>query len=214
MNFIYEYYQLIPIIEYRKYFKNLYFLSNNFLLIYSGILGFTNAKPSVFVDQFDQLPTGDPMALYDRKEFWILNDNAFDEKLAELDEYRILFDKSGDILMWRNNESKQPTRTCADNTQQFYPFFFLNGRITALALMGIVSTTRIAQTDTNNAQKSPDDDADLCKICVDARANCVLIPCGHIFFCSACKDDFERTSAKKCPTCRSPYESAIEFEVD
>ncbi len=154
--------------------------------------------------------------MYDRKEFWIVNGDAFDEKLAELDEYRFVFDKSGDIHMWRNNESKNPTRTvaCADSNLEFYPFFFLNGRITALALMGIVSSTRIAQANTNGKKPKDDEDADLCKICFDARANCVLLPCGHIFFCSVCKDEYEKKSAKKCPNCRDPYESTIEFEAD
>jgi hypothetical protein len=156
------------------------------------------------------------MALYDRPEFWIVNDNAFDEKLAELDEYRIVFDKSGEFHMWRNNESKQPTRTVAfgDSSQPFYPFFFLNGRITSLALMGIVTTTPIAQPNTNVKKKDPNDDADLCKICCDARANLVLIPCGHIFFCSSCKDIYEDgKTSNECPNCRKVYDSAIEFEA-
>jgi hypothetical protein len=31
------------------------------------------------------------MALYSRKEFWILNEEAFDEKLSEPDEYRFVY---------------------------------------------------------------------------------------------------------------------------
>ncbi|CAF4704927.1 unnamed protein product, partial [Rotaria sp. Silwood2] len=91
-----------------------------------GILGFTNAHRSVFVEDFNKLPAGDPIALYDRKEFWILNEDAFDERLNELDEYRFVYDKSGEIHMWRNNESTSPTKTVAyaDASQRFYPFFF------------------------------------------------------------------------------------------
>jgi hypothetical protein len=154
------------------------------------------------------------MALYDRSEFWILNEDAFDERLSELDEYRFVFDKSGDIHMWRNNESILPTRTvaCTDKDQKFYPFFFLNGRITALSLIGLVSSTKIVQTTLKKEVK--DDDAGLCQLCLDAKANCVLLPCGHVFFCSNCKNQYEQKSAKKCPNCRKTYETVLEIEDD
>jgi hypothetical protein len=152
--------------------------------------------------------------LYDRKEFWIVNGDAFDEKLAELDEYRFVFDKSGDINMWRNNESRNPTRTvaCADSTLEFYPFFFLNGRITALALMGIVSTTTVTR-------KKPDDndydeDSGLCQLCVSKPANCVILGCGHLFFCSDCKVQCETKFGKICPLCRKAYETVLEIADD
>jgi len=168
-----------------------------------------------FFDNVDQLPSGDPMALYDRKEFWILNEDAFDEKLSELDEYRFVFDKGGDIHMWRNNSSIIPTKTVAfaDKSQTFYPFFFLNGRITALSLIGIVSSTKIVQTNYSKPEEK-DEDAGLCQMCLDAPANCVLLPCGHIFFCSGCKNEYEKTSTKKCPNCRNPYENVLEIAND
>jgi hypothetical protein len=152
------------------------------------------------------------MALYDRKEFWIMNEDAFDEKLNELDEYRFVFDKGGEMHMWRNNESTRPTKTVAfaDSSQQFYPFFFLNGRITALSLMGIVSSNRIVPS--NHPEK--DADAGLCQICLSEPANCVMTPCGHIFFCSDCKDQCEKQFGKNCSLCRKPYDNIFEIEDD
>jgi hypothetical protein len=188
------------------------------LLIYSfsrGVLGFTNAGPSVFVTNFDRLPAGDPIGLYDRSEFWILNEDAFDEKLSELDEYRLVYDRTGEIHMWRNNESIMPTRTVAhaDPSQTFYPFFFLNGRITALSLIGIVSSTKAAQNKPNKKEKKNEDEG-LCQICCDEPANCVLIPCGHVFFCRDCKHEYEKSSAKKCPKCRLEYTGVFEIAAD
>lgn len=161
----------------------------------------------------DQLPSGDPMALYDRTEFWILNEDAFDEKLSELDEYRFVFDKSGDFHMWRNNSSIIPTKTVAfaDKSQTFYPFFFLNGRITALSLIGIVSSTKIVQNN-NPKIEEKDEDAGLCQLCSDQPANCVMVPCGHLFFCSGCKDTFEKKFGKNCPFDRKPYENVFEIQ--
>jgi hypothetical protein len=114
--------------------------------------------------------------------------------------------------MWRNNESILPTRTvaCADKDQKFYPFFFLNGRITALSLFGLISPT----THIHPEPIPQDNDAGLCQICYDARANCVFIPCGHVFFCSGCQGPFEQQSAKKCPICRKVYENVFEIEDD
>ncbi|CAF4036376.1 unnamed protein product, partial [Rotaria sordida] len=78
-----------------------------------GIIGFTNSKLSHILANFDKLPADDPMDLYNRREFWIINKDGFDERLSELDEYRFVYDQSGDIYMCRNNESILPTRTVA-----------------------------------------------------------------------------------------------------
>jgi len=181
-----------------------------------GVIGFTNASRSVFVDDFDKLPAGDPMGLYDRKEYWIINEDAFDERLSELDEYRLVFDKTGDIHMWRNNESIPPTKTiaCADPQQKFCPFFFLNGRIAAFSLFGLVSPTSKG-IHNNSTKKEKDENAGLCQICSDESANCVLIPCGHVFFCSTCKDPFEnKFPEKRCPICRVIYNNVFVIEDD
>ncbi|CAF3372424.1 unnamed protein product [Rotaria sp. Silwood1] len=178
-----------------------------------GVIGFTNAEPSTVVKTIDKLPADDPMGLYDRPEFWIINEDGFDERLSELDEYRFVFDQKGEIHMWRNNESYAPTRTVAfaDPSQAFYPFFFLNGRIMAFSLIGLVSSTKIVPI--QPTPKKKDDDADLCQLCFDASANCVMIPCGHIFFCSDCKKQFEGKS-KICPVCRTEIKNIFEIEND
>ncbi|CAF2400843.1 unnamed protein product [Rotaria sp. Silwood2] len=178
-----------------------------------GVIGFTTAEPSNVVKNIDKLPADDPMGLYDRPEFWIINEDGFDESLSELDEYRFVYDRNGEIRMWRNNESIVPTRTVAfaDPSQAFYPFFFLNGRIMALSLIGLVSSTKIVPV--QPTPKKKDDDAGLCQLCLDTPANCAMIPCGHIFFCSDCKSQFEGKS-KLCPICRAEIKNIFEIESD
>ncbi|CAF5220891.1 unnamed protein product, partial [Rotaria magnacalcarata] len=46
-----------------------------------GVIGFTTAQPSDILNHFERLPADDPMALCDRPEFWVLNEDAFDETL-------------------------------------------------------------------------------------------------------------------------------------
>ena len=66
------------------------------------------------------------------------------------DEYRILFDKtSGEILLCRNNDTVSQPRilTFADPNQTFYPFLFLNGRITALSVFALIAqNVRLTET--------------------------------------------------------------------
>ncbi|CAF1108707.1 unnamed protein product [Adineta ricciae] len=171
-----------------------------------GVLGFTNADPSVFTEHFDKLPTGDPIALYDRPEYWIVLEDAFDEKLAELDEYCFKYEKDGSIQMQRNNDPKtRRTIAHADSSQKFYSFLFLNGRISAFSLVGVLTTNRAP------VKPRPKDDTDendgLCQLCYDEKANCVFLPCGHLFLCSKCRVRYESSSnEKRCPTCRKPYQ--------
>lgn len=118
--------------------------------------------------------------------------------------------------MWRNTELNPPTKTVAfaDSNQKFYPFFFLNGRITALSLMGIISSSQrapIQSPNPSNTITEDDDDKELCKICVSAPADCVFPQCGHLFFCSGCKDKYEEKSKKECPVCRKPYTDVIQI---
>ncbi len=185
-----------------------------------GIFGFTNVRPTTFADKLETLPANDPAALVDRKEYWLLREEPFDETLSELDEYRILFDKtSGEILLNRNNDSIAQPRilTFADPNQTFYPFLFLNGRITALSVFGLIApNVQLAEGNhqNNSNNETDDDDSDRCTICYDAKATCVLIPCGHMIFCTKCKVDYEIRSAKICPKCRATYQQAIEIEAD
>lgn len=179
----------------------------------AGALGFTNAERINFVEKFNQLPNNDLMALYDRKEFWIFNESAFPDDLGELDEYRITFEKNGEFHMCRNNDPKTVrTVVYGDASQKFYPFFFLNGRINALSLMGVVSPNQIAKPIVAQSPTSTqNNDDNLCKICYDEPADLVLIPCGHIFFCSDCKTLYEQKSGKKCPVCRENYINALKI---
>ncbi|CAF4008432.1 unnamed protein product, partial [Rotaria sp. Silwood1] len=129
----------------------------------------------------------DPAALVDRKEYWLLREEPFDDTLSELDEYRILFDKtSGEILLCRNNDTISQPRilTFADLNETFYPFLFLNGRITAVSVFALIApNVRLTETNhninsTNRTENNvEDDDSDRCTICYDAKATCVLIPC-------------------------------------
>ncbi len=98
---------------------------------------------------------------------------------------------------------------------------FLNGRITALSVFGLIAqNVRLTETNHNTNSTSrtdiqaEDDDSDRCTICYDAKATCVLIPCGHMIFCTKCKVDYEARSAKICPKCRATYQQAIEVEAD
>ncbi|CAF0976641.1 unnamed protein product [Rotaria magnacalcarata] len=176
-----------------------------------GVIGFTTAQPSDILNHFERLPADDPMALCDRPEFWVLNEDAFDETLNELDEYHFSYEKNGDISMSHNNGSKSPTKTiaCGDPSRPFYPFFFLNGRIMSFSLIGPISVTRMKPT-----APDPKDDAGLCQLCLDSPANCVMIPCGHIFFCSDCRTDFEAKFKNNCPICRLDYTDVIEIQND
>lgn len=151
------------------------------------------------------------MALYDRKEFWIFNESAFPDDLGELDEYRITFEKNGEFHMCRNNDPVTArTVVYGDASQKFYPFFFLNGRINALSLMGVVSPNQIAKPIVAQSPTSAqNNDDNLCKICYDEPADLVLIPCGHMFFCSDCKALYEQKSGMKCPVCREDYINAL-----
>ena len=177
----------------------------------SGTIGFTNANPSVVLEHFNTLPQDDPAALVDREEFWILPHAPFDDRLEELDEYRISFQKSGQILMCRNNQTDERATVLAvvDASLTYYPFFFLNGRINALSLFGALSLENKGRV-----EPPPNTDADLCQLCLDEKANCVLLPCGHVFFCSACKITYETKSARQCPNCRTEYTSCIEINED
>lgn len=117
--------------------------------------------------------------------------------------------------MWRNSTSNRPTKTVtfADSSQKFYPFFFLNGRITALGLIGIISSSQHAPTQNPQTPDNTtnDDDKGMCGICYDVPADCVFLPCGHMFFCSGCQGDYEKKSKKECPVCRTPYDDVIKI---
>ena len=149
-----------------------------------------------------------------------------------MDEYRIVFDKtSGEILLSRNNDPTAQPRilTFADPNQTFYPFLFLNGRITALSVFALIaSNVHIVDTNLNPSPRhvkkkessgndsngESGDESDPCTICYDVKATYVLLPCGHMIFCAKCKEEYEKTSEKICPKCRAKYQQAIEVQDD
>lgn len=47
-----------------------------------------------------------------------------------------------------------------------------------------------------------DDIPNECVLCNDARINCVLVPCGHMWLCFECGKSVEK-SGKGCPACRN-----------
>ena len=215
MNFIYVFYRLIQIIAQRKFIEqNSVYIGD----ISRGVLGFTTAKPPSSTDELLRLPASDPAALVDRSEFWILAENVFEEKMNELDELRIVIDKLGEIYLWRNTKSDQSKKLIAfaDPKVPFYPFLFLNGRINALSIVGLISDKDKSNKTKQTPAKNPaNEDSGLCQICYTDKANCVLIPCGHMFFCMDCKDDYEEKSTiEGCPVCREPYTDGIEIAQD
>jgi glutamate racemase len=56
-----------------------------------------------------------------------------------------------------------------------------------------------------------------CTICMDARRDCVLIPCTHFICCSGCAQKLmgqEQYGTHKCPVCRAQIASVIKvFQV-
>ena len=50
----------------------------------------------------------------------------------------------------------------------------------------------------NGADTSRDHERDVCKICMDATIDCVLLNCGHLVVCTKCG---KRLS--ECPICRA-----------
>jgi hypothetical protein len=177
------------------------------VFVCSGVLGFTNANESTFINEFDKLPIHNPNELVDRHEFWIINENPFGDQVEELDEYRIAFRSSGEITLTRNSLSNTALQCIAhaDANLIFFPFLFLNGSVSAVSIIGVISPWREA------SQKIIDESSE-CKICCDRQADCVLIPCGHIFFCMHCKTVYEQNSRKICPKCRSIYTDGLCIE--
>jgi hypothetical protein len=54
---------------------------------------------------------------------------------------------------------------------------------------------------------------DLCLICYDNRATCVLLECGHGGFCRKCAYMMFVRPPNECPTCRQRIEQVLEIEV-
>ena len=48
-----------------------------------------------------------------------------------------------------------------------------------------------------NVQKGRDSEHDICKICMDAAVDCILLECGHMITCTKCGKRLA-----DCPICR------------
>ncbi len=55
------------------------------------------------------------------------------------------------------------------------------------------------------------DEKNICLICLDEEATCILIPCLHLAFCQNCKHDFEKYMFN-CPLCRLNYSEILTVE--
>lgn len=47
-----------------------------------------------------------------------------------------------------------------------------------------------------------------CVLCNDARINCVLDPCGHMWLCCQCALTVQKAK-NECPACRKPINKII-----
>jgi len=55
----------------------------------------------------------------------------------------------------------------------------------------------------SNISEEEPKDSELCKVCFDARINCVILPCGHLALCMNCCNQLTL-----CPCCRTPIQMA------
>jgi len=51
-----------------------------------------------------------------------------------------------------------------------------------------------------------------CIVCMDAPANCAIIPCGHLCLCGACSSKLLTRDAC-CPICRAPRQQVVRIYV-
>ena len=167
----------------------------------------TTAEKNDFLN-IEKLPQRDPNALLDRPECWIVTGDLFDHTTTELDEYRIQLDRSGALRVWRNGLQSINSRVLltVDPSVVYYPFFYLDGSVKSLSL--IVPESVCSNPPVPDVAEESDG---LCQICCLREISCVHIPCGHMFFCSICRAEYELKMAKICPICRRVYTETIEI---
>jgi len=54
-------------------------------------------------------------------------------------------------------------------------------------------------------------DADLCCVCLAARRDCALVPCGHVVLCFACGAHLMAQPRARCPVCRDPAQAHVKL---
>jgi hypothetical protein len=69
----------------------------------------------------------------------------------------------------------------------------------------IASKNCDSKTDSHSTPPPGDSPDDTCKVCYDAKINCVLIRCGHMCTCLECSQQLE-----KCPICRKYIDDVIQ----
>ena len=62
-------------------------------------------------------------------------------------------------------------------------------------------------TKVDEDEDEDEDEGKNCMICMDALANCAILPCGHICGCLGCMQDVR---TRKCPICRGPVTTVQE----
>jgi hypothetical protein len=61
-----------------------------------------------------------------------------------------------------------------------------------------------AQLGVPPAAPAPHPEEALCVMCLDARMDHIIIPCGHQCVCGACAEALKRADHPACPLCREP----------
>jgi hypothetical protein len=52
------------------------------------------------------------------------------------------------------------------------------------------------------AAPAPQAEEELCVLCLDARKDHIILPCGHQCVCKGCAEQLTRTKTPTCPLCR------------
>ena len=59
------------------------------------------------------------------------------------------------------------------------------------------SSSPMTQEEQQQQQQSYEEEQHICKVCLETKVDCVLIPCGHMGVCSGCMKQ-----VSNCPFCR------------
>jgi hypothetical protein len=84
----------------------------------------------------------------------------------------------------------------------------LEEQLAALTLRAQADALRIQQMQTQlgvpPAAPTPQAEEELCMMCLDARKDHIILPCGHQCVCKGCAEQLTRTKTPTCPLCRRP----------
>eukprot|EP01084_Bolivina_argentea_P023232 43324_1 len=68
---------------------------------------------------------------------------------------------------------------------------------------------KIEENETDENAKTSNGPVGECVVCLDAKRNHIIIPCGHVCICGQCKEAYEQQDDAKCPMCRGSIESIL-----